>query len=428
ATNVGDLLQILQTGGTAIFNGTINSQGTIATPSALWVQGNAEFNGDIGDGFGLLALRVDGTSNYGLGATLARTLAFQEYLGQVFVNGDLTMSSDMGGALGFIRFDGGLDRGTVLGAPPNLTINTSGNTIFNSAVGSIRRLGTITTDAPGMTQILANMDSGALRFLDPVLVGGLVTLGSAGNTTEVLFDQTVTDDGVAGADGLTVNGASRTFNGDITNIDLTLPAEAGSTTFLNANFNGGSALFQNMTVLGGGGLPSRTITGTGDVEFTGGLQGGNRSLTINTPGTTTFGGDISGIATLTTDAAGMTVTAPGLTTIQAGSVNINDPLTLNGALTLTGTTLVNFASTIGGGGFDLTVNSPDTTFSGAVTGVGTLTTDAAGTTTIGADISGGTLNFNDALTLVVNAIMTGTTAVNFGSTIAGGGNDLTVNS
>ncbi|MCP3902232.1 MAG: filamentous hemagglutinin N-terminal domain-containing protein, partial [Planctomycetes bacterium] len=46
ATNVGDLLQILQTGGTAIFNGTINSQGTIATPSALWVQGNAEFNGD----------------------------------------------------------------------------------------------------------------------------------------------------------------------------------------------------------------------------------------------------------------------------------------------------------------------------------------------------------------------------------------------
>ncbi|MCP3904706.1 MAG: hypothetical protein GY715_13855, partial [Planctomycetes bacterium] len=154
------------------------------------------------------------------------------------------------------------------------------------------------------------------------------------------------------------------------------------------------------------------------------IAGGGNDLTVNSP-LTAFNDAVTNVGTLTTDAAGTTTIGAD---ISGATLDFNDSLTLVVNAALTGTTMVDFGSTIAGGGNDLTVNSPLTAFNGAVTDVGTLTTDAAGTTTVGADISGTTLNFNDAMTLVMNAIMTGTTAVNFGSTIGGGGFDLTVNS
>ena len=89
---------------------------------------------------------------------------------------------------------------------------------------------------------------------------------------------------------------------------------------------------------------------------------------------------------------------------------------LGASATLTATTSVRFNGTVDGGGNDLTVNSPTTTFGDAaadsVTNVGTLTTDAAGTTTSNTDtVSGAVLALNDAVVLGASATLTGTTSV-----------------
>ncbi|MEZ5433024.1 MAG: hypothetical protein R3F31_18075 [Verrucomicrobiales bacterium] len=127
---------------------------------------------------------------------------------------------------------------------------------------------------------------------------------------------------------------------------------------------------------------------------------------------------VSGLGTLTTNAAGTTTITAG--TVSGDVLLFQDNVTLGASTVLTGTTSVTFDGAITGGGNNLTVNSPSTTFGDAstdsVSGVGVLTTDAAGTTTLNAgSVSATTVTLNDDVTLGSNVTVTATSATFNGS-------------
>ena len=97
-------------------------------------------------------------------------------------------------------------------------------------------------------------------------------------------------------------------------------------------------------------------------------------LTINTQADTTFGGTVSNLATLTTDAGGSTIAKADITT--TGNQTYNDLFVLNTSLTLTGGD-ASFTAGIDGDGNDLTLNfTGDATLDGGATpisGINNLT-------------------------------------------------------
>ena len=141
-----------------------------------------------------------------------------------------------------------------------------------------------------------------------------------------------------------------------------------------------------------------------NVRFDGTINstGGARALTVNTNAATIFGGAVGGtsaLASLTTNAGGTTSIGGNVTT--TGAQTYNDAVTLTGNAVLTGTTPT-FASTVAGGGFDLTLNfSGTTTVNGAnFTGIRNLATGNGGATQLtGAITTTGTQTYNDAVTL-----------------------------
>ncbi|MCP3906254.1 MAG: hypothetical protein GY715_21735, partial [Planctomycetes bacterium] len=290
ATNVGDLLQILQTGGTAIFNGTINSQGTIATPSALWVQGNAEFNGDIGDGFGLLALRVDGTSTFGPSASQVRTILFQEYLGPTFVNANfIRMESENDG---HILFDDVLDRGVLAGSAPNLIVDTAGDTIFNGVVGGERELGGITTTGGGTTFVNGGaMTAAGLNFQDAVSLGSSAVLDG---TNWLTFSNTVQGNG----NSLTLLGPFTWFGDAVSGVNVLRTDTLGETFINDTSIEAQQVIFGDPVILSG----SCLVRGSQLVDFgstiDGPIEGEPASLTVRSDERINFRGDVGSIVAL----------------------------------------------------------------------------------------------------------------------------------
>jgi hypothetical protein len=195
--------------------------------------------------------------------------------------------------------------------------------------------------------------------------------------------------------------------------------------------SGDVLMFQDAVNLGA----DTTLIGTTSVAFYGSVTGNGHDLTINSP-STTLGDDaldtITGIGTLTTDAAGTTTI--NAATISGNVLMFQDAVNLGADTTLTGTSSVVFYGPVTGNGHDLTINSPTTTLGDdpldTITGIGTLTTDAAGATTINAaTISGDVLMFRDAVILGADTTLTGTTSVTFEGTVDGDDNgpwDLTL--
>src|SRR6185436_8256949 len=153
---------------------------------------------------------------------------------------------------------------------------------------------------------------------------------------------------------------------------------------------------------------------------------------------------VNRVDALITDAPGNTIIN---STVNAGSVTVNDLAALNGGTVTTsadqnynagvtlgaGTTLnganVTLASSVSGGNNDLVVNASGATiFGGPINGVRDLATDSGGTTAI----NGGSVtttrhqNYGDGVTLGIDTTLSGAD-IRFGSTVAGAGHDLTVN-
>ena len=123
-------------------------------------------------------------------------------------NGGVTLQSDTTlNDAGNVTFNSTLDADST---PRALTINTPSATIFNGAVGSINALASVTTDAPGSTQINGGSVTtiGAQTYNDAVTLNADTTLNST--NSDVTFGSTL--DSSTSARSLTIS----TGSGDIT--------------------------------------------------------------------------------------------------------------------------------------------------------------------------------------------------------------------
>ena len=133
-------------------------------------------------------------------------------------------------------------------------------------------------------------------------------------------------------------------------------------------------------------------------------------LIINTQANTTFGGTVSNLATLTTDAGGSTIAKADITT--TGNQTYNDQFVLNTSLTLTGGD-ASFTGGIDGDGNDLTLNfTGNATLDGGATpisGINNLTS-LGGIATNGTITTTGAQSFEGNATLIGNTTLVGPSA------------------
>jgi hypothetical protein len=275
--------------------------------------------------------------------------------------------------------------GTIDGAY-TLTVNSSGTTHFNGAVGGTTPLTSLTTNAMGMVSIDTNTirTSGTQTFHDMVSVMGDATF----TASQMTFNAAV-----MGAGDLN-------WVGPVT-------LNAGSVISAGAQTYSGAVQLMRNTLID---------AGTEDVTFNNTVDGAY-SLNIQSSGTTTLGGAVgvgTALNSLTTDAGGSVL-------ISGGGVRTTAAQTYNDAVNLGSITTL--ASTVGGdirlvdalnGAHALTVNTAGVSrFEGVVGGVAplsSLTTDAPGSVWVsgGAVTTTGAQTYSDAVVLGANATLMST--------------------
>ncbi|HTL68934.1 MAG TPA: hypothetical protein VL200_14820 [Lacunisphaera sp.] len=331
-------------GVTALTSLTTNTGGTTAiNGGAVTTSGAQTYNDNVSIG----------TNN----ATLTTTNSAVAFAGTTTLNKNLTVTT----ASGDVTFTGAVDGGN------SLAVNSSGTTTFNAAVGSATPLASLTTDAPGLTTINANVTtSGAQTYNDPVRIDTSLTLATTNSAAT--FNNTL-DSQSAEANNLTINtgtGAA-VFNGAI----------------------GGNA---------GGAFGTLTINNTAAGVLLPAITATN--LNVTTAGNIVHSG--AGVLTL-----------PGTTTLAAGSgneidlENANDfgtvVITSANDVELVDTNAINLGGATIAGGFTLTAGS-HITESGPLNVAGTTT---IAVTTANSDI----LLASQANDLGVNApVLAGTVA------------------
>ena len=430
------------TGGTASFGGAVIGGGNDLT---LTFSGATTLDGAAVTGVDDLVSNGGGTTT--LQGNIATT-GTQTYTDNVTLGGATTVASTGVGAAGNIAFNG-----TVNGAA-DLAVNTAGVTTFATQVGNATPLNSLTTDAPGSVALNGGTitTAGAQTYNDAATLGVATTVASTGGGN-ISFNGTLN-----GAQTLAVNTAGITgFGGAVGGVTplTTLTTDAlgsvsltggslitsGAQTYNDQVVLGADTAFQASTLLFNGGLnPNGFAVGTitvgdqifanpyvlsadtflvstaGKIEFisTVNSDGTARSLTLNSPGDTIFGGAVGAISplrTLTTDAPGRTLINGGqITAVQ--TINLQDPVVL-GADTTVAATTVTFANTV----------------NAATAGVQGLVVNAAGVTTFGG-VVGGTaaleaLATDDAAgadTTVLAANVTTTTSQTYGDDVTAAGN------
>lgn len=273
--------------------------GAITQTAALTVSGDSDFSAgnntialnESNDFTGAVSLANSGahdvTLNNGshaltLGAVTLGSGALNLAGGQLTLGGDL---STAGGAINF--------SGPVMLAAVPITIDTTG-------------AGSVATGA-------------AITFGDTLDGGAALTL-TAGSTGEVSFGDVV--------------------GGTIALGSLSVDAGGGIVLGSSVRTTGAQAFNNALTLAGDTTLVS---TSNGDITLGKTVTGGGHSLGVNTGGLTRFDGAVTGVTTLTTDAAGSTRLGAAITT--SGTQTYHDAVTLGGDTALKTT---NSAITFGG--------------------------------------------------------------------------------
>src|SRR5262249_31287272 len=129
----------------------------------------------------------------------------QSYSGAVTLGATVTLAAGAGNVTFSSTVDGAY----------TLTVNSSGTTTFNDAVGGGVALVKLTTDAPGTTQLKATIHTtGDVPLNDLVTLAGPVAITD--DSTGVFFGKAV-----SGAFALTVNSPGMTtFNGAVSTASL----------------------------------------------------------------------------------------------------------------------------------------------------------------------------------------------------------------
>ncbi|CAM8646799.1 Repeats of unknown function DUF5649 [Oxalobacteraceae bacterium] len=304
-------------------------------------------------------------------------------------------------------------------------MNTTGTTTFSGEIGGTTALTSVTTNTGGTLM----MNGGAVTTTGAQTYGEAVILG---------MDTTLSGNNISFAS--TIDGAQALTIADVG--VTTLTGSVGAATALSSlavssvngtAINGGSVstsgaqTYSNAVTLGNDSIFSST--GGGAINFADMINGAVQ-LSVNTTGTTTFGGAIGGTTALTsvTTNTGGTVNLNGGAVTTTGAQTYGEAVILgtNTTLDSTGGGAINFADTINGA-VELSVNTTGTTtFGGAIGGATALTsvtTDTGGTLNLngGAVTTTGAQSYGEAVTLGVNTTLdsTGGGAISFADTIDG---------
>lgn len=281
------------------------------------------------------------------------------------------------------------DRGIVLTAGAT----APGVTLTPTTAADIDTVGSITvTDALNATRGSAVYAADNVSFATALTLTGATTATSINGT--VAFTSTVD-----GAQALTTNGAT-TFGGTVGGTSPLTSLTVNGTSAINggAITTTGAQSYTGAVTLGG--TTTLSSTGGGAISFSSTVDSDAtaRALTVNTAGTTMFGGlvgDTNALVSLTTDAAGTTAINGGLGTN-------------NRTIRTTGAQAFNDAVTLGA----------NTSLTGGAIGFGNTANGAFALTTAGATTFGGTVN-------IASLGVTGTTAINTSSITTSGAQDYT---
>jgi mucin-19 len=417
------------TGGKTTFVGNTAGVGVLRTDAP----GSSEVDGTVNAASVMLA---DTTTLNGQNVT---TSAGQNY-GAVTLGDDTTLT-DTGTK--------DISLGTVNGGGHDLTVTTSGKTIF---VGNVADVGRLTTDAPGSSEVDGTIYAEFLSLEDPATLNGqiintrsggqyyaAVTLGA--NTTLTSIGGSIRLGTVTGGGYdltvFTANHRKAIFGGNVAGVGALRTSWLGPTE-VNGTISATSVTFANTATLNGqtvttsagqsyeavtlGANTTLIDTGAKDISV-GTVTGVGHNLTINTAGGTILNGAVNGVGALTTDAgvadsvtvnnvisankvtfndANINLNGGSITTTsgngQDGSQTYKGALSLGADTILTGTAMLfgNLA-TVSGGNHDFTLhNRGSATLNGTVDGVHVFTASGTGKLTVGATVSAFSVNDKEA--------------------------------
>lgn len=264
-------------------------------------------------------------------------------------------------------------------------VNLGAGTLTTGGLGTSTSFGGVIAGSGGLVKTGAgNMTlTGANSYTGGTTIsGGALQLGDGGSTGSIVGD--VTDNG-----SLVFNRSDvSTFAGTVSGTG-SVTQQGSGTTVLTANhtYTGGTTINAGTLQLGNGGSSGSIV---GDVVD-------NGALVFNRSDVSTYAGVISGTGSVTQQGAGSTVltgdsTYSGGTTINAGALQLGDGGTSGSVV---GDVVDNGA---------LVFNRSDTsTFTGAISGAGSVTQQGTGTTVLtgnstysgGTTINAGTLQLGD---------------------------------
>jgi len=394
------------TGGTTVNAGTLQ----FANPTALTSSGTLT----VASG-ATAAFNVGGTGEFTLSGieSVLGSASFQtgSSLGLDTTNaagGRFIVSDALGGSIGLTKLGSGFltlsgantyTGGTLVsaGAITGTTTSLQGNIVNNAAVyfdqnsdgtyaGNMSGTGSLTKSYAGnLTLTGTNTYSGGTTVSAGTLTGNSASLqGNITNSAALVFNQT----------------SSGTYAGVVSGSGSLTKSGAGNLTLSGAN-----------TYSGGTTISAGTLTGT-----TTSLQGSitdNAALVFNQSSTGTYAGVVSGSGSLTKSGAGnLTLsganTYSGGTTISAGTLtgtttSLQGAITNNAALVFDQSSAGTYAGAISGTGSVTKSNSNALTLTGANTFTGG-TTISAGTLQIGSGSTSGSIvgNITDNAALVFN--------------------------
>jgi len=465
------------TGGTSpsVFRGSFSSNvqfnSTLGGPNAVIVEtaGQTQFNGQVD--VGSLVTDAAGTTRIAHGGT-SKTAGLQQYFDPVVIDvGDATFQSTAGD----VRFQ------QTLTSAFAATVNAAAISLFNAAVN----VQSLVVNGPGATQVagptvtttvtqlfnenvtllgnatftnIGNITFGGTltgnfaavvntaavtTFNGTVAVGSLsvgldgptiINTGSVTAVTFMTFDDPVT---TTGGTTFTAQTGDVSFNRTLTNANQDVVVNSPAVSRFAAAVNVGSLTTNagGTTQINGGSVTSSKFQNYGDpvvvgagTNFVGNNGGGvvfastlsgNQAVTVRTAGPTVFNGAVD-LASLETD-------APGVVTINGGSVRtaqtltFRDPVMVISSTTFTGGGTVTFGQSLdqGGAASDVVVNTGATTIFQGPVGVRSLTTDTPGNTIVsgGTVSTNGTQTYNDGVTATTNTTFAGGGGIDFRSSL-----------
>lgn len=440
----------IASGSTGTFDSLISSTtGFTKTGSGTMILGNAAnaFTGTTAVNGGTLKLSVSG----GLSANSALSIGSSGAVD--FDWGHSVTIASLAGA-------GSLDikNGT-------LTVGNSGNTTFSGILsdsggyGGVVKQGSGTLSLSGTNTFTGqlNITAGAVNLSNSSALGASTYGNTVGSGAAVQLQNNITvNEGSFNLNGSGIGstGAMRNISGDntftgavILQSNATVGADAGT-----LNLTGDVNLGSSQTL---------SITGAGNVAFSGAVYGSASGLTLGGTGTTTFSGNTSnsfgGTLNIKSGTLQLNKTG-GATATNGGAINVGDGtgaansanLTLLASNQLPDSSLLltinsdgrfnlnnqsETINTIGGTGainlgtsgkLSIGVNGGSSTFGGSITGAGTLEKLGGGTLTFNSSINftgtlllaGGTLALNGYNLTVGTLHITGNSILDFGNSAA----------